>query len=136
MSVRGTFGGIDTASMREWCAILDDDNPIHLDPAVADALGFGPRTVNPGPANLAYLLTVLEQTAPGMTPATLDAAFLGNVLAGDTVTAEAVLDGDVARLTLSVAVDEDEADDAGRTVVMAELALRRRDDDGSPADAG
>ena len=87
MSVSRSFTGIDTATMREWCEILADDNPIHLDPAAAQALGFGPRTVNPGPANLAYLLTLLEDAAPGMTPASLDAAFLGNVLSGDTAMA-------------------------------------------------
>jgi len=133
MSVSRNFTGIDTASMREWCDILGDDNPIHIDPAAAQALGFGPRTVNPGPANLAYLLTVLEDAAPGMTPASLDAAFLGNVLSGDTAAATVNLDGHTARLDLAVAEDDNAP---GRTVLMAEVELRMRDDDRSTADAG
>lgn len=133
MSVSRNFTGIDTTAMREWCAILDDDNPIHLDPAAAQALGFGPRTVNPGPANLAYVLTMLEDAAPGMTPASLDAAFLGNVLSGDTAVATVNLDGQTARLDLGVAEDDDAP---GRTVLMAEVKLRMRDDDRSAADAG
>ena len=133
MSTSRSFTGIDTAAMREWCEILGDDNPIHLDPATAEALGFGPRTVNPGPANLAYLLTALEDAAPGATPASLEAAFLGNVMSGDTAVATVEVEGETARLDLRVA---EENNGPGRTVLIAEVELRMRDDDRSAADAG
>ena len=74
--------------------MLRDDNPIHLDPAAAEALGFGQRTVNPGPANLAYVINMLMAADPDAEIAEVEARFLGNVLAGDAVLAQGTLDGD------------------------------------------
>ncbi|RVQ64852.1 hypothetical protein EKN06_14745 [Croceicoccus ponticola] len=121
-----TIRDIDTQAMREWCEILRDDNPIHLDPAKAEALGFGSRTVNPGPANLAYLLTLIENAAPGMTPISLEAAFLGNVMSGDVAVATGQIDDGKARMELRVTSDGA----AERTVLMAEVRLKPIDGTG------
>ncbi len=89
--------------MIAWVEALRDDNPIHRDPATSAALGFGPRTVNPGPTNLAYVLNMIAQAFPGDHPCRLEARFLGNVLAGDdvAVSGRCIGDGQVeARLTV------------------------------------
>lgn len=82
--------------MAEWCDLLADDNAIHLSQDAANAAGYGPRRVNPGPANLAYLLSCLtseaEETLKGV-----DAYFTGNVFEGDDLSA--TLDGEKATLT-------------------------------------
>lgn len=78
---------ISEASMRTWCTLLRDNNPIHLDPVVAEALGFGPATVNPGPANLSYLVNMMMQAMPDADIAEIDAQFVGHAVAGDTVRA-------------------------------------------------
>lgn len=72
--------------MAEWCELLADDNAIHLSRSAAEAAGFGPRRVNPGPANLAYLLACLDPEAEG-TVTEIDARFLGNVLEDDRLQA-------------------------------------------------
>jgi acyl dehydratase len=84
-----------------WAEMLSDPNPIHADPDAARALGFGNRTVNPGPVNLAYILNLIAQAFDGAVPSELHARFLGNVMADDAV--EAVLtdsrsDGGTAEL--------------------------------------
>ena len=78
---------VDMASMAIWATALRDANPIHVDPAVAEAMGYGPRTVNPGPANLAYVLNMVMAAHPAATLIEVDARFLGNVMSGDTVQA-------------------------------------------------
>ena len=80
-----TMEAISAPAMRIWCDLLRDDNPIHLDPAAAQSLGFGPRTVNPGPANLAYLINMIMHAVPQHDIAHIDALFLGHALAGDAV---------------------------------------------------
>lgn len=85
-----TMDGISASAMKTWCALLRDENPIHLDPAAAQALGFGPHTVNPGPANLSYLLNMLMQARPDDEIAHIEAQFLGNALAGDVVQANGI----------------------------------------------
>lgn len=115
-----TLDGVPAEAMVEWCEMLRDDNPIHRDPAAAEALGFGPRTVNPGPANLAYIFNMLMAAEPGAEIAEVEARFLGNVLSGDSVRAEGeFVDGEAglcrARL---VTLSEESA------AVTAELRLR------------
>jgi acyl dehydratase len=78
---------VPAAEMSTWSKAANDANPIHVDTAAAEALGFGPRCVNPGPANLAYLMNMLMASRPGCELVEVDASFLGNVLAGDTVEA-------------------------------------------------
>lgn len=78
------FNQISGPDMAEWCEYLADDNAIHLSKDVAERAGFGPHRVNPGPANLAYILSCLSPEAEAGV-AEIDARFLGNVLEGDTV---------------------------------------------------
>ena len=80
------FNDISGPDMAEWCEYLSDDNAIHLSKAAAEEAGFGPHRVNPGPANLAYILSCLSPEAEA-TLTEIDARFLGNVLEGDTLSA-------------------------------------------------
>ena len=73
--------------MALWCRLMRDDNAIHLDRAAAERAGFGPRRVNPGPANLAHVLTMMLHDDPEARFARVEARFLGNVFEGDTVEA-------------------------------------------------
>lgn len=76
------FKDISGPDMAEWCEYLADDNAIHLSKEAAEKAGFGPHRVNPGPANLAYILSCLSAEAEaGLTE--IDARFLDNVLEGD-----------------------------------------------------
>jgi len=74
-------------AMDVFADILDDPNPIHLDPAAAAAAGLGDRTINQGPANFGYVLNMLLAAFPGALIRDLDVRLLANVCAGDRVTA-------------------------------------------------
>lgn len=115
---------VPAEAMALWCEALGDDNAIHLDPAVAQALGFGPRTVNPGPTNLAYLLNMAMEARPGVAIRCVEAALLGNVLAGDSVLATGTWHDDTCEAALTVAPD--------RVVLKAriEMTTGRYGDDG------
>jgi len=76
--------------MRTLADVLNDPNPIHLDPAAAQAAGLGERVINQGPANLAYVLNMLESN--GLQIKTLEASFTGNVRAADIVEANGAVD--------------------------------------------
>ena len=76
---------VSAASMVSWVEALRDTNKIHVDPKVAEALGFGSRTVNPGPANLAYVINMLMAADPASYPTRVNARFLGNVFSGDGI---------------------------------------------------
>ncbi|NJC32892.1 acyl dehydratase [Sphingomonas jejuensis] len=105
--------------MADWCQALRDDNPIHLDRAAAERLGFGPYRVNPGPANLAYLLNMVMIDDPDAEIARVEASFLANLLEGD----RAVAVGELAapdRVTASLHRPRD-----GEPVVTAVIELRR-----------
>ncbi|MAM61292.1 MaoC/PaaZ C-terminal domain-containing protein [Maritimibacter sp. UBA3975] len=91
------FGPISGDDMAAWCALLSDDNQIHLSREAAEAAGFGPNRVNPGPANLAYLLSAAMEADPEANVTRIEARFLGNVLEDDDLTARS--DGDTATLT-------------------------------------
>lgn len=90
------FGPVSGPDMAEWCALLNDDNQIHLTREAAEAAGFGPNRVNPGPANLAYLMSAMLTANPDTAFATVDARFTGNVLEDDTLVAR--VDSDEATL--------------------------------------
>jgi acyl dehydratase len=72
-------------AMIEWVALLRDANPIHVDPAAAEALGFEHRTVNPGPTNLAYAINMLMEAVPGSYPREILARFGANIYADDAI---------------------------------------------------
>lgn len=79
-------------AMALWVALLRDTNPIHVDPAAAEALGYGRKTVNPGPVNLAYAINMLMAARPGTHPAAIHARFGANILAGDDVEVTGTVD--------------------------------------------
>lgn len=77
---------VSAEKMKLMAALLQDPNPIHLDPEAVRRLGLGDRVVNQGPANQAYLVNMLTRFAGG--PGALreiTVRFLGNVHAGDRV---------------------------------------------------
>lgn len=90
------FGPVSGPDMADWCALLNDDNQIHLTREAAEAAGFGPRRVNPGPANLAYLMSAFMADDPDREITAVDARFVGNVLEDDHLVART--DGDEATL--------------------------------------
>lgn len=63
--------------------MLRDDNAIHLSRDAAQAAGFGARRVNPGPANLAYVISALMAQQPEREFAEITAVFSGNVFEDD-----------------------------------------------------
>ncbi|WP_170161988.1 MaoC/PaaZ C-terminal domain-containing protein [Paracoccus siganidrum] len=77
------FGPVSGPDMAEWCAFLRDDNAIHLRREAAEAAGFGPRRVNPGPANLAYVISAVMAAHPQAEFVEIAAFFAGNVFEDD-----------------------------------------------------
>ncbi|GLU37371.1 MaoC/PaaZ C-terminal domain-containing protein [Pseudomonas sp. NBRC 100443] len=78
---------LSAESMKVWARILRDPNPIHLDPEAVHAQGLGDRVINQGPANLAYVISMLQAAFPQGRIETLDARYLGNAFAGDNLEA-------------------------------------------------
>jgi 3-hydroxybutyryl-CoA dehydratase len=74
-------------AMQALAVVLDDPNPIHLDPEAVRALGLGDRVVNQGPANFAWVLDMLRAAVPGADIRDLRVRLLANVFAGDRVVA-------------------------------------------------
>ena len=85
---------VSAERMKTVAALLNDSNPIHFDVESVKALGMGDRVVNQGPNNMAYLVTMLGDWAggPGHVRG-LRVRFLGNVFAGDRLTARATVTG-------------------------------------------
>ncbi|MHA7875246.1 hypothetical protein [Roseivivax sp.] len=90
------FGPVSGGDMAQWCALLNDDNEIHLSREAAEAAGLGPLRINPGPANLAVLMNALLDGESESTLREVEARFLGNVREGDHLCARR--DGDSAAL--------------------------------------
>lgn len=121
---RWELDAVPAEAMALWCEALRDDNAIHVDPAAAEALGFGPRTVNPGPANLAYLLNMVMEAQPDREVRSVEAALMGNVLAGDAVFAQGTWQDDACDAELAVV--------PGMVVLKARIEMQdgRDGDDG------
>jgi len=83
------IASISAADMQEWAQVLRDPNPLHLDPKAVAARGLGDRVINQGPANLAYIITMLQAALPGARVQSFDVRYLDNVFAGDAVEAGA-----------------------------------------------
>jgi hypothetical protein len=60
------------ADVRRWSELLDDDNPLHQGQA---------QVVNPGPANLAYLVSFLQRRLPAAHLVSIKCRFLSVVQA-------------------------------------------------------
>lgn len=117
--MKWSLESVDAEAMITWCNALRDDNPIHVDPNAAAALGFGVKTVNPGPINLSYLMNMVLEDKPGKTIRSFDATLTGNVFSGDSVTGEGAWsssrpDSFEAQLI---------ADPGSRTVLTAEIVV-------------
>jgi len=69
---------VSAERMKTLAVVLDDPNPIHLE---------GPRPINQGPANLAWMLDMLLEAFPGARVREFKVRLLANVFAGDKVIA-------------------------------------------------
>ena len=89
-----TIDSVSAEPMKTVAALLHDPNPIHFDVAAVEALGMGDRVVNQGPNNMAYVVNMLADWAggPGRVRG-LRVRFLGNVFAGDRLTARGTVTG-------------------------------------------
>jgi 3-hydroxybutyryl-CoA dehydratase len=56
---------VSPARARELSVVLQDPNSIHLDPAAVARLGLGTHVINQEPANLAYIINMLDAALPG-----------------------------------------------------------------------
>jgi acyl dehydratase len=83
---------VSAEAMATLALLHRDPNEIHLDPAAAAAQGLGDRVVNPGGANLGYVLNALAALAPAGRIELLDVAFGANVFADDEVVATAAVE--------------------------------------------
>jgi acyl dehydratase len=85
---------VSAEPMKTVAALLQDSNPIHFDADAVQALGMGTRVVNQGPNNMAYVVNMLSAWAggPGRVRG-LRVRFLGNVFAGDRITARGTVTG-------------------------------------------
>jgi acyl dehydratase len=98
---------VSPAGMQAWARFLHDPNPIHLDPAAVKAKGLGERVINQGPANLAYLINMLQAAFPGGFIESLEVRYVDNVFGGDAVEAggsvtDVTTDGASRRFTCDV----------------------------------
>ena len=78
---------ITAPPMRILARILADPNPIHLDPQAVKIAGLGERVINPGPANLAYVIDTLTHAFPRHRLRDLKSRYTANVFDGQTVQA-------------------------------------------------
>lgn len=121
-----SFGPVSGDEMAEWCEMLRDDNAIHLRREAAEAAGFGSRRVNPGPANLAYLISAALMRDPEADFAEIAASFVGNVLEEDllAVTLEPAEQGSAVEARLVRRGAGHPAPDAVRAAAEAVLTAR------------
>ena len=102
---------VDVAAMKTMAALLHDPNMIHLDPAVAAALGFGHRVVAQGPLTMGYVQAMLAGYAGGAAGVrTARFRFAGAVFGGERVTAGGAVtavDGDCLDCAVWLDVDRE-----------------------------
>ncbi|HEY3850851.1 MAG TPA: MaoC family dehydratase [Steroidobacteraceae bacterium] len=101
------IASVSPEGMKAWAKFLHDPNPIHLDPAVVKAKGLGDRVINQGPANLAYLINMLQEALPGARIESLEVRYVDNVFGGEAVEAGGTIkdistDGDTSRVNCDV----------------------------------
>tara|TARA_B110000444_G_scaffold135923_1_gene127556 strand:- start:1890 stop:2321 length:432 start_codon:yes stop_codon:yes gene_type:complete len=72
-------------SMDTWAKILDDPNPIHLDVNSVKSLGLGDKTINQGPANIAYIMNMLEKNFPNSQIIKMNNKMTNSILEGELV---------------------------------------------------
>ncbi|HUE10255.1 MAG TPA: MaoC family dehydratase [Steroidobacteraceae bacterium] len=81
------IASVSPEGMKAWARFLHDPNPIHLDPAMVKAKGLGDRVINQGPANLAYLINMLQTAIPNGFIESLEVRYVDNVFGGEAVEA-------------------------------------------------
>ena len=101
-------------SMNTWAVILDDPNPIHLDASAVKQVGLGDKTINQGPANIAYVLNMIEENFPNSQILKMNNKMTDSVHEGDLVTVsgqiiEVKAKGDqfIASCSIKLTVGED-----------------------------
>jgi len=94
---------------RAWAWLLRDDNPLHANPGAAGANGLGSGVVNPGPAGIGYLMTMLLEEFPDAEIRRFHARFNAPVLTptevearGQVTRREADSSGDILHVTLEL----------------------------------
>jgi acyl dehydratase len=80
------------ADARAWAEVLRDDNPLHADAAAAGQSGLGAGLVNPGPAGVGYLMTMLLEAFPGAAIRRIQARFLAPVITPTEVVASGTVE--------------------------------------------
>jgi acyl dehydratase len=78
-----TIASVSPDHMKTMAVVLDDPNPIHLDPEAVKTLGMGDRVINQGPTGVGYLIDMLVSAFPGATIEDIEVRFMANVLGGD-----------------------------------------------------
>ena len=117
-------------SMNTWAVILDDPNPIHLDASAVKQVGLGDKTINQGPANIAYVLNMIEENFPNSQILKMNNKMTDSVLEGDLVTVsgqiiEVKAKGDqfIASCSIKLTVGEDKIAVLSEIDVLFELSL-------------
>ncbi|MEV0945143.1 MaoC/PaaZ C-terminal domain-containing protein [Rhodococcus sp. NPDC049939] len=103
---------VDPARMKTLSALMRDPNPIHFDRSAVSELGMGERTVNQGPANIAYVVSMLGAWAGGVDRIRhFRFRFRGRVVEGQRLRASGVVtaveegqDGTLVRCDLALEV--------------------------------
>jgi 3-hydroxybutyryl-CoA dehydratase len=88
-----TIASVDPERMKQLAVLLADPNPIHLDAQIVRDLGLGPTVINQGPANLGYIINLLQSELPGSELRHLKVRFLANVFGEEEVNARAEVTG-------------------------------------------
>ncbi|WP_342363941.1 MaoC family dehydratase [Terrarubrum flagellatum] len=89
-----TVDQVDAARMKTIAALMRDPNPIHWDAGEARKRGLGDRSINQGPANIAYIMNMLADFAGDRRAIRrLRLRCLGMVFAGDRVVARGKIEG-------------------------------------------
>jgi acyl dehydratase len=101
------IASVSPEGMKAWAKFLHDPNPIHLDPGVVKAKGLGDRVINQGPANLSYLINMLQGAVPNSFIESLEVRYVDNVFGGEAVEAggtvkEISADGSKRRISCDV----------------------------------
>lgn len=97
--------------MKVMALLLRDSNPIHFDAHAVAEVGLGERTVNQGPINVGYVMTMLADWAGGHDRIRdVHVRFQANVFAGDAVVTGGVVtdvdaDGGATRVGCDVWLD-------------------------------
>ena len=123
-----TIEAVPASGMKLAAALLDDPNPIHLDPRAVETLGLGTTVINQGPITISYLQSMIAAAlGDAGRIVSFKARFVANVFAGDRVdcvgTVDAVDGGaGLASILCQATVD-------GRPVVLATATIRLPRDD-------